>query len=270
MNGAHAATGVLAGVGLATATGVSAAGIALAALVGAGAALLPDIDHDRSTITQSSGPLTRGVAELLQALARAVYRTTRGPHDPVATGKTGEHRGLIHTPAFAMLAGGLIALGTLLTPWAGIVVVYLLTSAAVRSLRWSLPSAVRTKSRLHTGFAPPIAAAAATYGLVQAGAISQVGPWLGLLVAVGMVVHSVGDGMTNSGIPFAWPLRRSCDRCRSKDAAVCPGARWDRQNVLPAVLRFSAGARRESLIEIACFAAAALMALPTLATAVPT
>src|SRR5699024_5424159 len=101
MNGAHAATGVVTGVGLASLTGTGVSGMVLAALVGAGAALLPDIDHDQATITKSSGPLTRGVAELLQALARAVYRATRGPHDPAATGKTGEHRGLIHTPAFA-------------------------------------------------------------------------------------------------------------------------------------------------------------------------
>ena len=263
MNGAHAATGVLTGVGLAAVMQAPPAALAASALVGAGAALLPDIDHDQATITRSSGPITRGVAEVLQALARAVYRTTRLPHDPEATGKVGEHRGLIHAPVFALLLGTALALGTLASPWVAIAATYLLTSAAIRSLRWSLPLPGPARRILAAGLTPPLVAAAATYGLVQAGALHQVGPWLGLIVAAGMIVHSLGDGMTNSGIPFLWPKRRRCDRCRDT-AAVCAGARWDRQNVLPRALRWSAGARREVVIRLGCLALAGLIAWPSL------
>lgn len=273
MNGAHMSTGMLTGVALAVVVSPAPppTALALAALVGGGAALLPDIDHDQSTITRSAGPITRVLAEALQALARVVYRATVLPHDPPPRDKRGEHRGLIHTPAFALLLGALIAGGTWASPWVGIGVTYALTSAAVRSLRWSLPQPVRSGLRLHWPIMPPLLAAAITYGLVQAGAVEQAGPWLGALVSLGMIMHSLGDGATNTGIPFLWWFRRRCDRCKAKDKAAaaqgkptrasCPGARWDRQNVLPEILRWSAGAKREKAIEIACLIGAAALAL---------
>lgn len=263
MNGAHMSTGVLTGVGIAVAvtSNPTPTALVLAALVGGGAALLPDIDHDQSTITRSAGPFTRVLAEVLQALARVVYRATVLPHDPPPRGKRGEHRGLIHTPAFAVLFGGLIAVGTWCSPWVGIGVTYAMTSAAVRSLRWSLPTPVRTALRLHWPIMPPLVAAGITYGLVQAGAVEQAGPWLGPLVSLCMVVHSLGDGATNTGIPFLWWFRRSCDSCRAQNKATsCPGARWDRQNVLPKSWRWSAGAKREKVIEVACLLTAAVLA----------
>ncbi len=268
MNGAHSATGLLAGFGIAVVADASPGSLALAGLVGAGAAIANDIDHDASTITKSSGPVTRGVAELLQALSRWTYRHTHLPHDPKPTGKRGEHRGLIHTPAFAIVVGTLLAAGTLASPWVAIVAAYVLTSAAIRSLRWSLPNGLRRRMALGSPGMPPILAAAATYGLVQAGAFAQVGPWLGLIVTIGMIVHSMGDGATNTGISFWWPLKRRCDQCRENDRDDCPGARWDRQNVLPAVLRWSAGARRETLIRLGCLAVSGWLAWPILATAV--
>lgn len=263
MNGAHSATGLLAGVGIAVAAHASPAALALSGLVGAGAALAPDIDHDESTITKSSGPITRGVAETLQALSRWTFRATRLPHDAKPTGKTGEHRGLIHAPAFHILLGVALAAGTIASPWAAIITSYILSSAAIRSLRWSLPDGIRKRLALQTPFMPPVLAAATTYGIVQAGAFAQVGPWLGMIVTVGMIVHSLGDGATNTGISFWWPFKRRCDRCREHDTD-CPGARWDRQNVLPKPLRWSAGARREVLIRLGCLALAGWIAWSSL------
>lgn len=270
MNGAHSATGLLAGVGIAAAAHATPAALALSALVGAGAALAPDIDHDQSTVTKSSGPITRGVAELLQALSRGTYRATRLPHDPEATGKRGEHRGLIHAPAFALLVGALIAAGTVWSPWVAIVASYVLTSAAVRSLRWSLPGGLRKRMALGAPLMPPLVTLAITYALVQAGALDEVGPWLGMIVALGMIVHSAGDGATNTGISFWWPFKRRCDQCRDHDRADCPGARWDKQNTLPKMLRWSAGARREVLIRLGCLALAGWIAWPILAASLPT
>ncbi|WP_170837342.1 metal-dependent hydrolase [Actinopolyspora xinjiangensis] len=262
MNGAHAATGLLTGTTVASIAQPTPPGIALGALAGAGAALLPDIDHDQSTITKSAGPLTRGAAELLQTLARWTYRRTRLPHDPRASGKTGEHRGLIHTPVFAMLVGAALAGATLASKWVGIVAVYVLTSAALRSLRWSLPGGVRGALHLQRRAAPPLYALLAIAALVYARAVADAGVWLGAIVTLGMIVHSVGDGATNSGIPFVWPLKRSCDRCRG--GSGCPGARWDRQHVLPRSLRFPAGAGVEKFVEAGCLVVAAFVAWPTL------
>ncbi|SDJ97089.1 LexA-binding, inner membrane-associated putative hydrolase [Actinopolyspora mzabensis] len=264
MNGAHAATGLLSGTTVASFAQPTPPGIALGALAGAGAALLPDIDHDQSTITKSAGPITRGAAELLQTLARWAYRRTRLPHDPRASGKAGEHRGLIHTPVFALLVGAALAGATLASKWVGIVAVYVLTSAALRSLRWSLPTQVRGTLQLQRRAAPPLYALLVTGLLVYAHAVADAGVWLGAIVALGMIVHSVGDGATNSGIPFVWPFKRACDRCRG--GTGCPGARWDRQHVLPESLRFPAGAGIEKFVESGCLVVAAFVAWPTLTT----
>ena len=226
--------------------------------------MAPDIDHDQSTVTKSSGPITRAVAETLQAISRWTFRATRLPHDAKPTGKTGEHRGLIHAPAFAILLGVALAVGTIASPWTAIITSYILTSAAIRSLRWSLPGGLRKRLGLHSPAMPPPLAAAITYSLLQSGALAQVGPWIGLIVTVGMVVHSLGDGATNSGISFWWPFKRSCDQCREHDRADCPGARWDRQNTLPKMLRWSAGARREVVIRLGCLALAGYIAWPSL------
>ncbi|WP_084792102.1 metal-dependent hydrolase [Actinopolyspora mortivallis] len=267
MNGAHAATGLLAGTVVATLAQPTVPGVALGALSGAGAALLPDIDHDRSTITTSSGPVTRAAAELSQALARWTYRRTRLPHDPRADGKTGEHRGLIHTPVFAVVVGAALAGATLVTDWAGIVAVYLLTSAALRSLRWSFPHRVRRMLQLPRRTAPPLYALGITGALVYVHAVAAVGAWLGGIVTLGMIVHSLGDGATHSGIPFTWPLARSCDRCR--DGSRCPGVRWDRQHVLPAAMRFSAGAGVEKGVQVCCLVLTLLVMVPELGRALP-
>lgn len=267
MNGAHAATGALVGGAVAypavaaAPPSVAVAGMALAVQLGAGAALLPDIDHDQSTITRSAGWITRALAETLQLLARATYRATRGGHDPSAA--SGEHRGLIHTPAFAVLVGALLAAGALLTPWVGIVTSYALSSAAIRSLRWHLPSTLLDKRGLGSTFAPPIVAAGIVAALYQLGTLTAAGPWIGLIVTAGMITHSLGDGATNSGIPFTWPLKRRCEPCREQQRS-CPGARWSRQNVLPSPLRWSVGTRVgravETVLEVTCLAAVGALA----------
>ena len=57
---------------------------------------------------------------------------------------------------------------------------------------------------------PPslVIAAGLTYGVehfVPGGTAGTAG-WLGTAVALGMVVHSVGDAITESGAPLLWPL----------------------------------------------------------------
>lgn len=257
MNGSHAATGLLVGV---AATGVEAAltgapagpiAFAVGGFVTAGAALLPDIDHDESTVTRSAGLVTRTLAEVLQWVARRAFAATRTPHDPDGDG---EHRGLIHTPAFAVLLGVLVAVGSAVSEWIGLAVVWLMLTAALRSLRWSLPNSLRTALRLHWRTGPASYALGAIAALVSLGAQDALGPRLGVLVALGMVVHSIGDGLTNSGIPFAWPFRLRCDRGCSRPG--CRGQRWRRLGVLPARLRFCTGSPIERGIELTSLLAA--------------
>src|SRR5690606_41513753 len=76
----HAATGLLAGV-LATAAvapfmAVGPMELAAGAAIGAGAALLPDIDHPNSTATGSQGPLTRLLSAGARQFSAWVYHAT--------------------------------------------------------------------------------------------------------------------------------------------------------------------------------------------------
>lgn len=267
MNGGHASTGALAGaltsstIGGLTGAELGAAGTAVGALLGAGAALLPDLDADGATAYRSGGPITGIVGEAFQALARMAYRSTRLPHDPPGDG---EHRGLVHTPIFAAGLGLLVALGALISPWVTAGVMVLVLAPGIGALSRSGPRWVRRNLRTHRDFAALIAAALVTAALWISGAMGDLGWYAGASVAVGMVVHSAGDSATRSGIPWCWPFRRRCVKCsvRSK----CAGSRWRRSHVLPEMLRWRvgspAGKRIERVIEVVCLLAVAWLLLP--------
>jgi membrane-bound metal-dependent hydrolase YbcI (DUF457 family) len=58
---------------------------------------------------------------------------------------------------------------------------------------------------------PPslVIAAGLTYAVEQVvpGGTAGTAGWLGTAVTLGMVVHAVGDAITESGAPLLWPLR---------------------------------------------------------------
>lgn len=82
----------------------------LTVLVGAGVcaafSLVPDIDHPKSLIAGSLGPVSRAVAAGVDQVATAIYTATAGPLDPPA--RDG-HRKVTHTAVFAILVGVLVA-----------------------------------------------------------------------------------------------------------------------------------------------------------------
>lgn len=269
--GGHACTGALAGAlsssAVAVATGVElgAAGTAMGALLGAGAALLPDLDSDSATAYRSGGPITAVLGEFFQLLARTAYARTRLPHDPRSDG---EHRGLVHTPVFAVLIGLLVALGALLTPWVTTVVLALVLAPGISALSKAGPRWVR--DRLHTDREGEalLTAIGVTLLLVVFGAMDDLGWYAGVSIAVGMIVHSAGDSATHSGIPWTWPVRRSCRRCASRSAR-CSGSRWRRSHLLPETLRWRVGSaegkRIEQIIEVLCLLVVTALLVPDVA-----
>lgn len=259
-NQAHGATGLLTGV-LTTAAVMPIAGLELTpitlvtgGLIGTGAALLPDIDHDHSTITRSGGWLTRGIAECLQVISRVTYRATRTAKDRPSNG---EHRFLLHTPCLHLLVGLFLFLGGWLvtsldnthgmTVWRYFIAFLLWTClvAAIRSLSSAMPKRLRRKFLLtHSGIAA-LYAAAVTYLLVwQFDADQQLSPLIAATNTTGMITHSLGDAATNTGVPLAWPLRLD-------------GQRWKRYG-FPKTLRFSTGSAIERVIQWTSLAAAML------------
>ncbi|WP_433871386.1 metal-dependent hydrolase [Saccharopolyspora sp. CA-218241] len=265
--GGHACTGAVAGalsssaIGAATGAELGAAGTAVGALLGAGAALLPDLDADGATAYRSGGPLTAFVGEAFQRLARTAYGATRLPHDPAGDG---EHRGLVHTPVFAVGLGLLVGSGALLTPWVTTLVLVLVLAPGISALSRSGPRWVRRRLKTHRDAGAMLTAVLITAALFVSGAMDELGWYAGASVAIGMIVHSIGDSATRSGIPWSWPLRRRCPKCRP--SAQCRGSRWRRSHVLPESLRWRVGSRSgkriERIIEVACLVALVLLILP--------
>ncbi|GAA2798447.1 metal-dependent hydrolase [Saccharopolyspora taberi] len=193
MGRSHALSGWCAGLAVAGSLGQHhPAGKLVLATVTAGFALLPDLDHRGSTASRLLGPVTAAVSWLVRTIAVVIYRYTAGPRDePVS----GEHRTFWHSGVAAGLlglaagygtaAGGhLVVLGVLVT---GV----LLAVAALGD--WVL---------LPAGFA-----LVAAFVQGPQAVLDDVAGWpIGVVVAVGCVVHDLGDMLTKSGCPLLWPV----------------------------------------------------------------
>jgi membrane-bound metal-dependent hydrolase YbcI (DUF457 family) len=146
------------------------------ALVCAGAAMLPDLDHPQATVTRALGPITEIPSALLSKLA-------------------GGHRNGTHSFLFAALAG--LAAWAALTaangPWATLAMVFLLLSLVVRVL---------TDAR---------GLVCACIAVLGATTIMMSHPRPAVIttaVVLGCLLHMLGDFITREGVPPFWPLLR--------------------------------------------------------------
>lgn len=194
------------------------AGAVLLAGLGAGAALLPDLDHERATVSTSFGPFTRVLARGLNRASARVYDRTATVRDE---DRDGGHRGLTHTWPFALGLGaagaGAVAL------WGRPVVlgvVFVLLSLALRGLFAGL--AARFGWLGTTGIA-----ALLTWWGGDALPDTTAWAWIGGVLALGCLIHDWGDSLTLMGCPWLWPI-------------VLDGQRWYPIGA-PGVLRFPAG-----------------------------
>ncbi|GAB2763295.1 hypothetical protein GCM10027174_44990 [Salinifilum aidingensis] len=99
----HLSTGAASG----SVVGVFVASGPLAALVCTGiggvAALAPDIDHHRATITRALGPVGTALSWIIRKVSLGVYTLTATSKDTPGAG--GSHRGLTHTGVAALATG---------------------------------------------------------------------------------------------------------------------------------------------------------------------
>jgi membrane-bound metal-dependent hydrolase YbcI (DUF457 family) len=131
---------------------------------------------------------------VVRPLSRLVYDLTRGRRD---TGR-GSHRGLTHTVVGAVLLGVAVNLASARFG----------TPVLVGTLFVCLALAIKGLDALVPGPPSLVIAAGLTYlieDFVPGGTAGTAG-WLGTAVTLGMVVHSVGDAITESGAPLLWPL----------------------------------------------------------------
>ncbi|MFC5801743.1 metal-dependent hydrolase [Streptomyces formicae] len=183
--------------------------LVVGALICAGAALAPDLDHKAATISRAFGPVSRGLCEVVDKLSFAVYKATRKPGDKR---RTGGHRTLTHTWLWAVLiGGGTSVLAMVGGRWAVLAILFVHLVLAVEGLLWR---AARVSSDVLVWLL------GATSAWILAGVLDKPGSgadwlftgpgqeylWLGLPVVLGALVHDIGDALTVSGCPILWPI----------------------------------------------------------------
>lgn len=197
MGRSHALSGLLTGCGLVAVVPAPWPVEALAVAVCGGAALLPDLDHQSSTVARSLGPVTGWLARGVAAVSIAVYHATRcdGDRKDRASG----HRTLTHTVP-ACVVFGVVTVVTTASAWPAAVTCGLLVALLAGGVRVA-------------GTALAVTGAVTAYWTV--GAHPGWSTLYGAAVAVGALSHIAGDACTNSGVPLWWPL-------------VIDGQRWHR------------------------------------------
>lgn len=160
-------------------TALAPAELIAGAIICAGAAMLPDLDHPRATIAQTFGPVTWMLSKAVSWLA-------------------GGHRGATHSLAFCVAAGLGAHWLAGAYPIGRDIMVVLLIGLALRALGIGVPG---------KKYASAMVDIALTVGLYAVFLSLSVGyAWLGLAVGIGCLMHVVGDCMTERGCPVLWPL----------------------------------------------------------------
>ncbi|MQY11809.1 hypothetical protein SRB5_19280 [Streptomyces sp. RB5] len=214
MGPAHSLSGAAAWLGVGAAAEAAGHGmpwpvLAVGALICAGAALAPDLDHKSATISRAFGPVSGWLCEIIDKLSYAAYKNTRKPGDPR---RSGGHRTLTHTWIWAVLVGGgFSALAVLGGRWAVVGILFVHMVLAIEGLLWR---AARMSSDVLVWLL------GATSAWILAGVLDKPGNgsdwlftdpgqeylWLGLPIVLGSLVHCVGDALTVSGCPILWPI----------------------------------------------------------------
>lgn len=228
MGPTHALSGAalwLGGLAIARSSGVEiSTEVALVSTaVCAGSAMLNDIDEPESTIARTFGPVSQLISVGVNKTSAGIYNLTQGPRDQQVTDG---HRGITHTVLGALITGSLVSALTGIFGKPAILITFFITfGLAIRGL---LADTVRQYGWIGiTGIT--IAATAGAYALLPQEANLW---WLGLPVAIGMILHDLGDMITKEGAPLLAPL------------VPIRGKRWW-EFALPSLLRIRAGGAAE-------------------------
>lgn len=247
MGRSHATSGWCAGLLVAPLIGLNLSSSLLFAVVTAGYALLPDLDHPKAYASRLLGPVSGLLCRGLRSLSAMAYRATRGPQDEDSTGT---HRHLSHTLPFAVSLGLLTAVGTWLSPlWGPVTVLAAGTLLAVAALGdWVLLTVV-----------PAVGTWLAGTGSTE-GTLHATAGWLGLAVGFGCLVHCLGDACTSCGCPILAPLkihRQRWFRIHLPTIRVRIGRR-----IVTVPLGFSTGKRFEKRVVFPAFAVLGVLLFP--------
>ena len=182
--------------------------------------------------------------------------------------------GWLHISPAATVPGAALCAGAALLPATTHFLLFVLLTLALRGLTPNLqrkmgrPGGLRTRRRRRPR--PPawwrrtkgmlgvwLLAAVLTWLLADAMPASDVGAWLGAMVALGCLTHCAGDAITEMGCPMLWPVPVA----RQRWFLIGP----------PRILRFKAGGAVErwlvTPVLMIAAGASAVLALPDAASA---
>lgn len=160
------------------AVSLTPAQIAAGAVVCAGAALLPDIDHHNGSIANAYGPVTR-------ALTKGVCKISGG------------HRQATHSILFALGAGYAVDWLATHAVYAWWVVLFLLVGFGLRGVGVDFPD--------HQTFSVLLDAALAAIVVFMLHDLDM--RYVGYAVTLGCLAHVAGDCLTPRGCPVFWPVQ---------------------------------------------------------------
>lgn len=172
MGRTHALSGTVVGLGTGLVLDMTVESMILCTLLSTGAAMIPDLDHPKSSISLSGGILTRGISSLVEKFS-------------------GGHRKATHSLLGVLVAGVLSWVCTrvhLEGLWIFLMVMGLLS---VLPIRKGLPLAGMGLALTFLG--------------VVSSLPTEITPWC---LVLGMATHILGDTITVGGCPLLFPNRR--------------------------------------------------------------
>ena len=209
-------------------------GIALGAVVCAGAALLPDADHHSATIAQSLPGVGR-VATTVVSLVSGGHRN--GTHSVLAV------FGVLYGTRWLSRIGWSTAVYGSMASIASAVVVAVLLAFSLKVLN--------AAKRWRTAW---------LLGSIISIIVSWLAPtqweWLPLCVAVGWITHLAGDFLTTGGLPLFWPFKPKAPRILRHVPVL--GSMWTRGGYFAVPILGNTGSWREwcLMVPLALYAAA--------------
>jgi membrane-bound metal-dependent hydrolase YbcI (DUF457 family) len=172
-----------------------------------GFAMLPDLDHSGSTVSDMWGPVT-------DVPSGAIGRLAQG------------HRWGTHDTVLAPVAFGALAVAAAHAFWSSLLLMALAIGLALRALHFVIPGRAE-----NTVVGNLVLSWGAAWLLLEHSATPG---WLPWAVAVGVLTHIAGDAITTAGVPvpLLWMFRRS----RLKLLPIRTGATVEKLVLVPAFL----------------------------------
>ncbi len=185
--------------------------VAWVAAVG-GFAMLPDLDHSGSTVSDMWGPVT-------DVPSGAIGRLAQG------------HRWGTHDAVLGPLAFGALAVAAAGAFWSSLLLMALAIGLALRALHFVIPGRAE-----NTVVGNLIQSWGGAWLLL---AHSPNPAWLPWAVALGCLPHIAGDALTTAGVPV--PLIWLVKRCRIKLLPIRTGAGIEKVVLVPLFLAATVG-----------------------------